>query len=108
MAMKHYPPAFKADAVALYRSRPGTTIAHVADELGINRETLRSWIREDDDARSTQTTTTAWAARSGQASAATESVEEENQRLRAQVAVLTTERDILRKAAAYFAAEMKP
>lgn len=32
MAMKVYPPEFKADAVALYRSRPGVTIAHIADE----------------------------------------------------------------------------
>ncbi|WP_415840804.1 transposase, partial [Nocardiopsis rhodophaea] len=40
MAMKVYPPEFKADAVALYRSRPGATIAEIADSLGVNRETL--------------------------------------------------------------------
>ncbi len=56
MVMKVYPPEFKADAIALYRSRPGVTIAHIAEELGINRETLRNWIRKDDDARSTGTT----------------------------------------------------
>ena len=28
---KHYPAEFKADAVALYRSRPGATIAQIAD-----------------------------------------------------------------------------
>lgn len=39
--MKHYPPEFKADAVALYRSRPDATIAQIATELGINRATLR-------------------------------------------------------------------
>jgi transposase len=49
MVMKHYPPEFKAEAVALYRSRPEATIAQIADDLGINRETLRSWIRIDDD-----------------------------------------------------------
>ena len=43
--MKHYPPQFKADAVALYQSRPGATIGSIADDLGINRETLRSWVR---------------------------------------------------------------
>src|SRR3954453_19089021 len=48
MVMKHYPVQFKADAVALYRSRPGATIAQIADDLGINRETLRSWVRADD------------------------------------------------------------
>ena len=29
MVMKHYPAEFKADAVALYRSRPGATIAQI-------------------------------------------------------------------------------
>jgi transposase len=46
--MRHYPPEFKAEAVALYRSRPGATIAQIADDLGVNRETLRSWVRIDD------------------------------------------------------------
>ncbi|MET7747676.1 transposase [Micromonospora sp. NPDC005367] len=44
MVNKHYPAEGKADAVALYRSRPGATIAQIADDLGVNRETLRSWI----------------------------------------------------------------
>ena len=49
MVNKHYPAEFKADAVALYRSRPGATIVLIADDLGINRETLRS--RADDQRR---------------------------------------------------------
>jgi len=44
MVNKHYPQQFKADAVVLYRSRPGATIASIADDLGVNRETLRSWV----------------------------------------------------------------
>jgi transposase len=51
MANKHCPVQFKADAVALYRSRPGATIASIADDLGVNRETLRSWVRLDDQRR---------------------------------------------------------
>jgi len=51
MVNKHYPVQFKADAVALYRSRPGSTIAQIADDLGVNRETLRSWVRADDQQR---------------------------------------------------------
>ncbi|MGY3061548.1 transposase-like protein [Streptomyces sp. TE3672] len=43
--MKHYSAEFKADAVALYESRPETTIKQVAADLGINPETLRNWIR---------------------------------------------------------------
>lgn len=49
--MKHYPPEFKADAVALYRSRPGATIKSVATDLGVNTETLRNWIRAADGRR---------------------------------------------------------
>ncbi len=40
MVNKHYPPEFRAEAVALYRSRPGATYASIADDLGVNRETL--------------------------------------------------------------------
>ncbi|MFC8237427.1 transposase [Streptomyces sp. NPDC057284] len=43
--MKNYPPEFKADAVALYQSRPEATIRQVAADLGINPETLRNWVR---------------------------------------------------------------
>ncbi|WP_435843131.1 transposase [Streptomyces diastaticus] len=40
VGMKHYPAEFKADAVALYRSRPKATIKSVAGDLGVNTETL--------------------------------------------------------------------
>jgi hypothetical protein len=33
MVMKHYPPEFRGEAVALYRSRPGATIKSVAEDL---------------------------------------------------------------------------
>ncbi|MER6946483.1 transposase [Nonomuraea sp. NPDC000554] len=46
MAMKSYPPEFKADAVALYLSDPARTLASVAQDLGISRETLRNWVRQ--------------------------------------------------------------
>ncbi|MFJ8856431.1 transposase, partial [Streptomyces sp. NPDC102437] len=51
MGMKHYPAEFKADAVTLYRSRPGATIKSVAGDLGVNTETLRNWIRAADGRR---------------------------------------------------------
>ncbi len=102
MAMKHYPAEFKADAIAFYRSRPGATIAQIAAEPGLNRETLRNRIRRDDEARPTTATAPAQS-RTPQR----ESLEQENKRLRAQVAELETEREILRRAAAYFAKETK-
>ncbi|MFD7057241.1 transposase [Streptomyces mirabilis] len=45
MVIKNYPPQFKADAVALYRSRPEATIRQVTADVGINPETLRKWVR---------------------------------------------------------------
>ncbi|SEG90232.1 transposase, partial [Thermomonospora echinospora] len=44
MALKHYPEEFKADAVALYLSDPSKTYRQVAEDLGINRATLRQWV----------------------------------------------------------------
>jgi transposase len=102
MVMKHYPQQFKADAVALYRSRPGATIAQIADDLGINRETLRSWIRIDDQQRGVVGPT-----RPATQPAAAASVEAENAALRRRVRELEEERDILRKAARYFAGETR-
>ena len=103
MVNKHYPAQFKADAVALYRSRPGATIAQIADDLGINRETLRSWVRADDQRRGTGVA--AGPARAGRTPPA--SVEDENAELRRRVRELEEERDILRKAARYFAGETR-
>ncbi|MFG3604837.1 IS3 family transposase [Micromonospora chersina] len=95
MVNKHYPAEFKADAVALYRSRPGATIAQIADDLGVNRETLRSWVRADDRRRGV--------AAGPAAPPGAGSVEDENAALRRRVRELEEERDILRKAARYFA-----
>jgi transposase len=102
MVMKHYPQQFKADAVALYRSRPGSAIAQIADDLGINRETLRSWIRIDDQRRGASEP-----ARSAAPQPAAASVEAENAALRRRVRELEEERDVLRKAARDFAGETR-
>lgn len=98
MVMKHYPEQFKADAVALYRSRPDATIKSVAEDLGVNPETLRNWIRLADGRRSGPAVPRP--APSG-------SVEAENAALRKRVRELEEERDILRKAARYFAGETR-
>lgn len=104
MANKHYPVEFKADAVALYRSRPGATIASIADDLGVNRETLRSWVRLDDERRGASPRLARAVPATGEA---TGTVEQENAELRRRVRELEEERDILRKAARYFAGETR-
>ncbi|MEU6062858.1 IS3 family transposase [Streptomyces sp. NPDC047097] len=96
MVMKHYPPEFRADAVALYESRPGATIRSVAADLGVNPETLRNWVRAAGASRP----------RGRRAEASAEpptALEAENAALRKKVRELEEEREILRKAAKYFA-----
>ncbi|WP_329182824.1 IS3 family transposase [Actinacidiphila glaucinigra] len=94
MVMKNYPSQFKADAVALYQSRPEATIRQVAADLGINPETLRNWVRAAGASRP----------RGRRAEAPTEptALEAENAALRKKVRELEEEREILRKAAKYF------
>ncbi|MFD5521080.1 IS3 family transposase [Streptomyces sp. NPDC127066] len=97
MGMKHYPAEFKADAVALYRSRPGATIKSVAGDLGVNTETLRNWIRAADGRRSG-----AHSSPSAVVPAGGNAVEAELAAARKRIRELEEERDILRKAARYF------
>lgn len=98
--MKHYPPEFKADAVALYQSRRGATIRQVAADLGVNPETLRNWVRAAGANRP----------RGRRAEAPAEPptmLEAENAALRKKVRELEEEREILRRAAKYFAGETR-
>ncbi len=99
VGMKHYPAEFKADAVALYRSRPGATIRSVAGDLGVNTETLRNWIRAADGRRSSSHSTPP--------AAGGNSVEAELAAARRRIRELEEERDILLKAARYFAGETR-
>ncbi|MCD9146180.1 IS3 family transposase [Streptomyces albireticuli] len=97
MGMKHYPAEFKADAVALYRSRPGATIKSVAADLGVNTETLRNWIRAADGRRPGAHSAPPAVVRTGG-----DDVQAELAEARKRIRELEEERDILRKAARYF------
>ncbi|MFD8291950.1 IS3 family transposase [Streptomyces lavendulae] len=97
MGMKHYPAEFKADAVALYRSRLGATIRSVAGDLGVNTETLRNWIRAADGRRPGSHSTQTVAPR-----ADGDDVQTELAAARKRIRELEEERDILRRAARYF------
>ncbi|MGC5365564.1 transposase [Streptomyces sp. DT24] len=95
--MKHHPAEFKADAVALYRSRPGATIKSVADDLGVNTETLRNWIRAADGRRPGAHSVPRVAAQSGG-----DNVRAELAAARKRIRELEEERDILRKGGPVF------
>lgn len=86
-----YTAEFREEAVRLVRSS-GRPIREIAHELGVNDQTLRNWVF----------------AAGGDTRAATEASigeREELARLRRRVKVLEQERDILKKAAAWFAKE---
>ncbi|MGW5211120.1 IS3 family transposase [Streptomyces sp. NPDC004051] len=113
MAMKDYSDEFRADAVALYESTPGATYKGIAADLGVNRATLREWVLRDRERRGIAATASSVGketpARAGQA-APSAGPDERIRQLEARVAELeaserklATERDILRKAAKYFA-----
>ncbi len=88
-----YPPEFRSEAVRLARSSDKSIPALAAD-LEVSSEALRHWLRRDD----------ADAGR-GHGGDLTTDEREELRRLRCEVKVLQQEREILRKAAAYFAKE---
>ena len=107
MARKNYPDEFKRDAVALYRDTEGATIAQIAAELGVSEATLSAWCTSAGvPIRHRRGVVVA------EPVPGAESPEQELARLRSEVkalrateARLSTERDILRSAAKYFAGE---
>ncbi len=89
-----YPEQFRREAVALVRSAPDRPVPQIARELGISGQTLRNWVKQAEVDRG---------ARHGLSS----DEREELRRLRREVSVLAEEREILKKAAAFFATESK-
>jgi transposase len=87
-----YPPEFRAEAVRLARES-GLTRAEIARRLEVTTETLRLWVRQADidEGRRQDGPTTAEL--------------EEVRQLRREVKRLREEREILLKAAAFFAKE---
>lgn len=89
-----YTAEFKENAVK--RATESTNIAQTARELGIKENTLYNWVHKY--ARPVET---------AKVSRHDEHLYDELKRLKKEVARLTEERDILKKAAAYFARETR-
>lgn len=92
MSGKRYPDEFKIEAVKQVTDR-GYPVADVASRIGVSQHSLYEWIKqfglpeaERVEARSQQ---------------------EEIRRLKSELRRVTEERDILKKAAAYFAKESR-
>ena len=86
-----YPPEFRREAVELVRFS-GRPVREIARDLGVTEQSLRNWIKQAEvDA--------------GRAGGLSSDEKVELRELRRRVRTLEMERDVLKKAAAFFARE---
>lgn len=95
MKKKNYTLEFKQSSAKL-AAESEQTVSQTAKDLGINGNTLHTWIKK-------------YASKPplNAKQPATDSLYEENKRLKKENALLRQERDILKKATAYFAKEIQ-
>jgi transposase len=86
-----YPAAFRAEAVQLVRGG-GRSLTQAAQDLGVHHDTLRTWVRQA-------------AIDEGRRGGLTTEERTELARLRRENRVLREERELLKEAARFFAAE---
>ena len=121
MARKNYSEEFRRQAVDLYECTPGATVRGIAGDLGIVRGTLRQWLEVYGTGKKTaadgtltssplQSRTTPAALQSPVDETAEQKVSRLEARVRdleVETAKLTVEREILQRAAKYFAGETR-
>jgi len=88
-----YSKEFKREAVQLLRTS-GRPVPQLAKELGVSQGSLRSWASQHD-------------VDDGKSEGLSSQEREELRRLRREVKILAEEREILKKAAAFFASESR-
>ena len=91
MARERFAEEFKQEAVRQVKER-GYSVADVAKRLGVSAQSLYKWVRADDPSDDDKINNEL------------AEVKRENLRLRAELSRANEDRDILKKAAAYFRA----
>lgn len=94
--MPRYSEEFKRDAVALYENSEELSLDTASAEPGVNRVSLHSWVKKYGTGKRSRTKAVHDKAQAANDSERIRQLEKENAKLR-------EERDILRKAAKYFA-----
>ncbi len=92
--MERYTPEFRRDSVSLVLTS-GRPIKEVARELGINDTTLGNWVRAERKGNGL----------TGTSSAADDAEMQENKRLKRRIVELEKEREILKRATAFWVKE---
>jgi transposase len=94
---RKYPPELRERALRLVLTS-GRPIAHIAEELGVHKEALRTWVRQERADRGEL----------GADGPLTSDEREELKGLRKRVAELEADKEILLRASSYFASELGP
>jgi transposase len=91
---RYFSPEFKAETVRLVRSS-GKSIPQICSDLDLTETTVRNWVRQAE-------------VDSGAREGLSSDERDELRRLRAENKTLKMERDLLKKAAAFFAKDSDP
>lgn len=92
---KAFPPEFRRDVIAVFRSTEGATIAQIAKDFGISESCLQRWLKKDDIEAGREAGTTA---------ADASELREAKKRIR----LLEQENEVLRRAAMYLGRDVNP
>lgn len=93
MRKSHYTKEFKESTIKFCIDNSDKFISSIAKDLGLNKGTLSLWVNEYKEKHNINPSN----------ELKKETLEEENKRLRKELALVKQEREILKKAAAYFA-----
>ena len=104
MKNSKYTREFRDSSVQLVINSDEST-AKIARDLDVNEKTLYNWVREYKKANNIPIVSRGYASGENGKKIIKETAEEEAKRLRAENKLLKQERDILKKATAYFAKE---